>query len=74
MAPMVKLTVISKSGEEAFFYKNRLVFLHLLYSLVEKRPYLVSTSSYQLSVKAFYCSHVSDYNVVYKNQMIQNGV
>ena len=48
MAPLVKLAVVSKSGKEA--YKNRHVFLHLLYTLVEKQLYLVSTNSCQLSV------------------------
>ena len=51
MAPLVKLAISSKSGEEASFYKKRLVFLHLLYTLVEK-PYLMSTGSDQLSVKS----------------------
>ena len=46
------------------FYKNWLIFLHLLYTLVEKQPNLVSTSSYQLHVKELYCSHASDSNGV----------
>ena len=37
MVLLVKLAVISKSGEEASF---QLVFLHLLYTLAEKQPYL----------------------------------
>ena len=44
MAPLVKLAVVSKSGEDAPFYKNQLVFLHLLYTLVEKQPYLMSST------------------------------
>ena len=31
MAPLVKLTVISKTGEEASFLQNRFVFLQIIY-------------------------------------------
>ena len=50
MAPSAKLTVISKMDGDASLVKNRLILLHFLYILVEKQPYLVSTSSYQLTV------------------------
>ena len=53
MVPLVNLAVISKSGEKDSFLKNQLVFLHLLYTIVEKELYLMSTISYQLSVKHF---------------------
>ena len=43
------------------------------FTRVEKQSYLVSTSSYKLSVKAFYSLHVSDSNGVYKNHVRQNG-
>ena len=69
MAPLVKLAIVSKSGEDTPF---RLIFLHLLYTLVEKQPYLVSTTSYQLSVNAFYCSRASDSNDVYRKHVRQN--
>ena len=53
MAPSVKLAVISKVMKRPRFYKNQLVFCHLLYTLVEKQPYLMSLrSSYQLSVNS----------------------
>ena len=71
MAPLVKLAIIPKSGEEASFLQKLACLLHLLYTLVEKQPYLVSTSSYPLYIKAFYCLHVSDSN--YKYQVRQNG-
>ena len=45
MAPLVKPAVMSKSGEEAFSLQES-ACLYLLYTLVEKRPYLMSTSSY----------------------------
>ena len=51
MAPLVKLAVVSKSDEEASFLQKSACLLHLLYTLVEKQPYLMSTSFYQLSVK-----------------------
>ena len=51
MASSVKLAIVSKSDEKASFLQNQLVFLYFLYTLVEKQPYLVSTSSYQVSVK-----------------------
>ena len=41
-----------KVVKSPLFYKNWLVFLYLLYFLLEKQPYLVSTSFYQLSVKS----------------------
>ena len=50
MAPLVKLGVVSKSGEMASFL-HKSVCLSLS-SLVEKQPYLVSTSSYQLFGKS----------------------
>ena len=53
MTPLAKLAVISEMKGEASLVKNILVFLHLLYIIIEKQPYLVSTSSYQLSVKPF---------------------
>ena len=49
MAPSIKLAVISKMDWEASLLGNQLVFLHFLYILVEKQPYLMSTSSYKLS-------------------------
>ena len=52
MAPLVKVTILFKMGKEASLLRNWLVFLHLLYTLVEKPQYLVSTSSYKLSVKS----------------------
>ena len=36
MAHLVKLIVVSKSGEEASFLQNQLAFLHAFYTLVEK--------------------------------------
>ena len=51
MATLVKLAILSKSGEEASFLQKLACLLHLLYALVEKQPYLVSTGFYQLSVK-----------------------
>ena len=44
MVPLVNLAVISKSGEKDSFLKNQLVFLHLLYTIVEKELYLMSTT------------------------------
>ena len=32
--------------KKPLYYENQLVFLHLLYTLVEKQPYLVSSCSY----------------------------
>ena len=52
MAILVKLDVVSKMVKRPLFYNNQLVFLHLLYTLVEKQPYLMSTSSYKLPVKS----------------------
>ena len=52
VAPLVKLAIVSKSGEEAYFLQNQLVFLHLLYTLVGTQQYIMHTSSYQLSVKS----------------------
>ena len=50
---MAPLTLFSlKVVKKPLFYKNQLFLLHLLYALVEKQPYLVSTSPYQLSVKS----------------------
>ena len=64
MAPLVKLVVISKSGKEAsFLQKSACLSSSSLYSS-RKQPYLVSTSSYQLSVKAFYCLCASNCNGV----------
>ena len=51
MAPLVKLAITSKGGEEASFLQ-KLACLYLLCTLVEKQPYLVSASSYRLSVKS----------------------
>ena len=73
MVPSVTLAVISKMGEEASLLGNWLVFLHLLYTSVEKQPYLMSTSSYKLSVKSIYSSCAFDSDGVYKNHMRQNG-
>ena len=70
MVTLVKLAAIAISSEQASFLQNQLVFLHLLYILVEKQPYLVSTSSYQHSV---YCSCASNSNGAYKNHVRQNG-
>ena len=44
MAPLVKLAIISKNGEEASFLQKSACLLHLLYILVEKQPYLISTT------------------------------
>ena len=52
MAPSRKLAVISKMHWGTSLVKNQLVLLHFLYIIVEKQPYLMSTSSYQLSVKS----------------------
>ena len=41
MAPLVTLAIISKMGEESSILES-----HLLYTLVEKQPYFVSTNSY----------------------------
>ena len=73
MAQSVKLTIFSKTGEEASLVGNQLLFLHLLYMLEAKQPYLVSTSFYKLSIKIILFSHVSDSNGVYKNYVRQNG-
>ena len=51
MAPLVKLAVVSKTGEEASLF----IFLHLLDTPVEKQPYLMSTSSYKVSVIFLMC-------------------
>ena len=48
MAPLVKPAIVSKTGEEA----SLLIFLHLLYTPVEKQPYLVSIISYKFSAKS----------------------
>ena len=74
MAFLVKLAVISKSGKASSFLQKLVVFLHLLYTLVEKWSYLVSTTSYQFSVTAFCCSYASDSNGVHKNHIGLNGV
>ena len=73
MVPLVTLAVISKMGEEASLLGNWLVFLHLLYTSVEKQPYLMSTSSYELSIQSIYFSCASNSNNVYKNHVRQNG-
>ena len=59
MTPLAKLAIISEANGEASLSKNHLVFLHLLYILIEKQPFLVSTSSYQLFKIVFNSSHVS---------------
>ena len=50
MVPLAKLAAVSKSGKEASFLQKSACPLYLLYTLVEKQPYLVSTTSNQLSV------------------------
>ena len=72
MASLIKLVIVSKSSEVASFFRNRLVFLHLLYTLVEKQPYLMSTSSYQLSIKHFIVHMHLILMVFYKNHVRQN--
>ena len=72
MTSLVKLAVVSKSGKQASFLQN-LACLSSSVHVIEKQPYLVSTSSYQLSVNTFYCSHVSNSNGAYKNHVRQNG-
>ena len=53
MIPLVKLAVVSKNEcEVPSFSEIPLVFLYLLYTPLEKQPYLVSISSYKLSVKS----------------------
>ena len=51
MVPSTKLAVFPKWIEIVLQSKNHLIFLNLCYILVEKLPYLMSTTSYQLSVK-----------------------
>ena len=53
MASLVKLAIVSKTGEEASFLQKSACFSSSsLYNLVEKQPYLVSTSCFQLFVKS----------------------
>ena len=66
MVSLVNLAVILKRMKKPPYYDNWLVFVHLLYTVVEKQQYLMSTSSYKFSVKVFYSSHASDSNSVYK--------
>ena len=73
MASLVKLAVVTKCGEQASFLQNLACLSSSSVHVVEKQPYLVSTSSYQLSVNVFYCSHVSNSNGAYKNHVRQNG-
>ena len=51
MVTLVKLTVVSKSGEEASFLQESAYLSSYSLHSVEKQPYLMSISSYQLSVK-----------------------
>ena len=73
MASLVKLAVVTKSGEQASFLQNLACLSSSSVHVVEKQPYFVSTSSYQLFVNAFYCSHVPNSNGAYKNHVRQNG-
>ena len=72
MAPFVKLAVVCKSGEESSFLQKS-ACLHLLYILVEKQPYLMSTSSYQLSVKSILLLMCIRFHWCLQNHMRQNG-
>ena len=51
MVPWVKLGVISKMDWDTSLLGKSACFFHLLYTPVEKQPYLVSTSFYKLYVK-----------------------
>ena len=73
MALLVKPAVVSKSGEEASFLQNWLVFLHLLYTLVENSHVSCLLAPINFLKKAFYCLRASDSNGVYKNHVRQNG-
>ena len=73
MAPSVKLAVICKTGEEASLLRKSACLSSSSLTLVEKQPYLVSTSSYKLSVKVLHSSRVSDSIGVYKNHVRQNS-
>ena len=63
MAPSVKLAIVFKTGEEA----SLLVFLHLLYTLVEKQPYLV------IFCKEHFILHVCLILMVLTSHVTQNG-
>ena len=52
MLPLVKLVVVSKSGEEACFLQKLACLSSFSLNFSKKQPYLVSTSSSQLSVKS----------------------
>ena len=52
MVPLVKLAVISKSGEEASFLQESADLALSSLHPSRKQQYLVSTSSYKLSVKS----------------------
>ena len=69
MASLVRLSVIPKSGKEASFLQKLACPSSSSLTLVEKQPYLMSTSFYQLSVKCILLSHMSDSNGVYKNHV-----
>ena len=45
--------------------------LHYSYTLVEKEPYLMSTSPYKLYIKDFYFSCASNSSGFYKNHVQQ---
>ena len=58
MAPLVKLAILFKMGKEASLLEKLACLSYSLYTVVEKQQYLVSTSSYKLSVKKYFTPHV----------------
>ena len=72
MAPSVKLAIVSKTGEEASLLRKSACLSSSLHSS-RKQPYLVSITSYKLSVKVFYFLRAFDFNGFYKNHVRQNG-
>ena len=67
MAPLVKLAVISKQIENPLYWENWLVFLHLLYTVVEKQPYISCLLAPKNFLhKVLYSSCVSIFNGIYK--------
>ena len=62
-----------KLKERVFLTEIHLVFNHLLYILIVKKPQFDSTFSYQLSSKAFYSSSGSNCDSNLKSHMRQNA-
>ena len=72
MAPLAKLSIISEMEREASLVKNHLVFLHLLYILVENSHIWCLLAPINFLFKAFYSSHASNSDGI-QNHMRQNS-